>query len=142
MFRSFMMDTNAKTAFRNEFDDLLAQNIASLKLFAWSRSLRWQKVLLERNKLFMELEVPLNSQKGGFALHTVEQLAYLQCQDERRAKPERTIELPKSYLDRAARHPHKLALAADDSVSVPVLQTLDGVYSALLPLEKKNIVES
>jgi hypothetical protein len=141
-FRNFATDNNVKAALRDNFDNLLAQNIASLKLFACSRSLGWERVLSEHDSLFMALGRLQNSQNDGVALHTADQLSHLLRRDERRAKPERTIELPKSYLDRTARHPHELALAADNSVTVPVLQPRDGADSALLPLEKKNIVES
>ena len=141
-FRRFMTDDSIKTSLRDAVDRLLDQNTASLKLFARSRGLSWERLLSYHNKLFTKVAVLLNSPNGGVAVYTAEGLTHLQRQDDRRTNPETTIRLPASYGDGAGKHPHELALAADNSVTVPALQPRGESSNAPPILEKKNISES
>ena len=141
-FRNFMTDNNVRASLRDAFEGLLDRNVGSLKLFACSRGLGWEKLLSHHDELFTKVEMLLNCPNGGIAIHTAEEVAYLRHQEDRRTNPEKTVELPASYRNCAVKHPHELTLASDNSVTVTVLQPQENPVNARPVLEKRNISES
>lgn len=141
-FRNFMLDHTVKAAFRDEFDNILSDNIASLKLFACSRDLNWKVLLSDHDEMFATLETLLGASNTSMAIfRSAEMLECINRENDRRTKPEETISIPAEYFSRDLRHPHELAFS-EGFISEPMLHPQEQSTTVLLPLVKRNIETS